>query len=244
MIRATARAALEELRQVIGVLRDGDEGGAPEPPQPTLARDPGAGRGEPRGGHAGALHGSTSPGAEAAPAALGRTAYRVVQEGLTNARKHAPAAAVDVTIAAASELVVEVVSRRPVGVGAAAEPLPGAGSGLIGLAERVALAGGELRPRPGRGRRLRPARDAAVGAVTPIRVLLVDDDPLVRSGLRLMLAGAEQVEVVGEADDGRGVLAAVDLHRPDVVLMDIRMPQLDGIAATRLAARAARARRR
>ncbi len=67
-----------------------------------------------------------------------------------------------------------------------------------------------------------------------IRVLLVDDDPLVRSGLRMMLAGAEQIEVVGEAEDGRGVLAAVDLHRPDVVLMDIRMPQLDGVAATRL----------
>jgi DNA-binding NarL/FixJ family response regulator len=67
-----------------------------------------------------------------------------------------------------------------------------------------------------------------------IRVLLVDDDALVRSGLKMMLAGAEHVEVVGEADDGRGVLAAVDLHRPDVVLMDIRMPQLDGIAATRL----------
>jgi DNA-binding NarL/FixJ family response regulator len=71
-----------------------------------------------------------------------------------------------------------------------------------------------------------------VGAVT--RVLLVDDDALVRSGLRMMLAGAESVEVVGEAGDGREVLAAVDRHRPDVVLMDIRMPQLDGIAATRL----------
>ena len=67
-----------------------------------------------------------------------------------------------------------------------------------------------------------------------IRVLLVDDDALVRSGLKLMLAGAEQIEVVGEVDDGRGVLAAVDRHHPDVVLMDIRMPQLDGIAATRL----------
>jgi DNA-binding NarL/FixJ family response regulator len=67
-----------------------------------------------------------------------------------------------------------------------------------------------------------------------VRVLLVDDDALVRSGLRMMLAGAERVELVGEADDGRGVLSAVDLHRPDVVLMDIRMPQLDGIAATRL----------
>ena len=67
-----------------------------------------------------------------------------------------------------------------------------------------------------------------------IRVLLVDDDALVRSGLRMMLAGAEQLEVVGEAEDGRGVLAAVDRHRPDVVLMDIRMPLVDGIEATRL----------
>ena len=68
----------------------------------------------------------------------------------------------------------------------------------------------------------------------PVRVLLVDDDALVRSGLKMMLAGAEQIEVVGDAEDGRGVLPAVDLHHPDVVLMDIRMPRLDGIAATRL----------
>src|SRR5687768_4333560 len=67
-----------------------------------------------------------------------------------------------------------------------------------------------------------------------IRVLLVDDDALVRSGLQMMLSGAPSLEVVGEAADGREVLGAVDLHRPDVVLMDIRMPQLDGIAATRL----------
>ena len=69
-----------------------------------------------------------------------------------------------------------------------------------------------------------------------IRVLLVDDDALVRSGLRIMLAGAANLDVVAEATDGREVLGAVDLHRPDVVLMDIRMPQLDGIAATRLLA--------
>lgn len=67
-----------------------------------------------------------------------------------------------------------------------------------------------------------------------IRVVLVDDDALVRRGLRLLLAGAPDIEVVGEAEDGRDVLAAVDRHHPDVVLMDIRMPQLDGIAATRL----------
>jgi len=68
----------------------------------------------------------------------------------------------------------------------------------------------------------------------PIRVLIVDDDALVRSGLTTMLSGAPQIEVVGEASDGHGVLPAVDLHHPDVVLMDIRMPRLDGIAATRL----------
>jgi DNA-binding NarL/FixJ family response regulator len=69
-----------------------------------------------------------------------------------------------------------------------------------------------------------------------IRVLLVDDDALVRSGLRIMLAGAANLDVVAEAADGREVLGAVDRHRPDVVLMDIRMPHLDGIAATRLLA--------
>jgi DNA-binding NarL/FixJ family response regulator len=73
-----------------------------------------------------------------------------------------------------------------------------------------------------------------VSAGAAIRVLLVDDDALVRSGLKLMLSGSEGIAVVGEAEDGREVLAAIDRHRPDVVLMDLRMPQLDGIAATRL----------
>lgn len=67
-----------------------------------------------------------------------------------------------------------------------------------------------------------------------IRVLLVDDDPLVRSGLQLMLGGGDRISVVAEAEDGDQVLPAVDLHRPDVVLMDVRMPSVDGIEATRL----------
>ncbi|WP_424215680.1 response regulator [Streptomyces sp. BI20] len=65
-----------------------------------------------------------------------------------------------------------------------------------------------------------------------IRVLLVDDDALVRAGLRLMLGGAPDLLVVGEAADGAEVAGAVAAHAPDVVLMDVRMPGVDGIAAT------------
>jgi DNA-binding NarL/FixJ family response regulator len=73
-------------------------------------------------------------------------------------------------------------------------------------------------------------------SASPIRVMLVDDDPLVRSGLRMLLGGTGSIQVVAEADDGDKVLAAVDRHRPDVVLMDIRMPGLDGVSAAGLLA--------
>jgi DNA-binding NarL/FixJ family response regulator len=65
-----------------------------------------------------------------------------------------------------------------------------------------------------------------------IRVLIADDDPLLRAGLRMMLASAADVDVVAEAEDGNQVLPLVDRYAPDVVLMDIRMPVMDGLAAT------------
>ncbi|QKW03505.1 response regulator transcription factor [Streptomyces sp. NA02536] len=68
--------------------------------------------------------------------------------------------------------------------------------------------------------------------MTATRVLLVDDDPLVRAGLSFMLGGADDIEIVGEAADGGEVEALVDRTRPDVVLMDIRMPSVDGLTAT------------
>jgi Response regulator containing a CheY-like receiver domain and an HTH DNA-binding domain len=71
-----------------------------------------------------------------------------------------------------------------------------------------------------------------VAVADVIRVLIVDDDPLVRAGLSMILNGTSDIAVVGEAADGTEVPAAVRAHAPDVVLMDIRMPRVDGIAAT------------
>ena len=73
---------------------------------------------------------------------------------------------------------------------------------------------------------------AVAGMTAPIRVLIVDDDALVRAGLSMLLAGVEGVSIVGEAADGAEVASAVDAYRPDLVLMDIRMPRVDGLAAT------------
>ncbi len=66
-----------------------------------------------------------------------------------------------------------------------------------------------------------------------VRVVIADDQAMVRAGFRLILESDGDIEVVGEAEDGAGAVAAVESLRPDVVLMDIQMPLLDGIAATR-----------
>jgi DNA-binding NarL/FixJ family response regulator len=72
-----------------------------------------------------------------------------------------------------------------------------------------------------------------VAELTAVRVLIVDDDALVRAGLSMMLDGSRGIHVVGEAADGADVPEAVAAHAPDVVLMDIRMPRVDGVTATR-----------
>jgi DNA-binding NarL/FixJ family response regulator len=66
-----------------------------------------------------------------------------------------------------------------------------------------------------------------------VRVLVADDQELVRSGLRMILGAEPDIEVVAEAEDGEAAVAAAEEHQPDVVLMDIKMPGIDGIEATR-----------
>jgi signal transduction histidine kinase len=140
-VRASAHEALKELRTVIGVLREG-AAGRPEPPQPDLTDLPELVNSARVTGMTVRFTCRVPP---AAPSVvLGRTAYRFVQEGLTNARKHAPDSAVEVLLdgAAGDDLRITITNLCPATSGQPA--VPGAGMGLIGLGERVALAGGRI----------------------------------------------------------------------------------------------------
>jgi signal transduction histidine kinase len=146
VIRGAAHQALDDLREVIGVLReDGEPGAAPERPQPTIA-DLGALLEESR--EAGVRVRGDLEVAEGVPTSVGRNAYRVVQEGLTNARKHAPGCAVDVAVAGAPGDGLTIEVRNPLPVGALVAQIPGAGTGIVGLTERVALGSGRLEHGP------------------------------------------------------------------------------------------------
>ncbi|MFB7296889.1 response regulator transcription factor [Streptomyces rubiginosohelvolus] len=79
-----------------------------------------------------------------------------------------------------------------------------------------------------------PASPTPPASSAPVRLLIVDDDPLVRAGLTLMLGGDQGIDIVGEGADGVEVEELVERLRPDVVLMDIRMPVMDGLTATEL----------
>ncbi len=145
LLRATARQALEELRSVIGVLRENVQH---EPvlvaPQPTL-RDINRLVEETRAAGTEIDFEMHVDRVVNLPAALGRDAYRIVQEALTNVGKHAPGAAARVRVTGAPDdrLHISVRNHQPVPA-YTAPTLPGSGAGLLGLQERVALAGGTL----------------------------------------------------------------------------------------------------
>ncbi|MGV2919658.1 sensor histidine kinase [Streptomyces alfalfae] len=146
VIRESSHEALQDLRQVIGVLRGGDTDASGRP-QPTLAAL-GALVAECREAGMKVTLDSRVTDPEAVPAALGRTAYRIAQEALTNARKHAPGAEVTVTVSgqAGEGLTMAVANPAPPGD---VPKVPGSGQGLIGLTERASLAGGRLVHGPG-----------------------------------------------------------------------------------------------
>jgi signal transduction histidine kinase len=143
VIRQSAYEAMEDLREVIGVLRDDSGGAEADRPQPALTDVPGLVR-EASAAAGEVVLDDRVPDPARIPVRIGRHAYRIVQEGLTNARKHAPGARVRVTLDApgGTALTIEIVNPIPPGPPPAA--LPGAGAGLVGLGERVALLGGTL----------------------------------------------------------------------------------------------------
>jgi len=151
VVRSAVHQALDDLREVIGVLRDGGADGDPAAedarvrPQPVLADLPRlVEESRDAGTRVEVSNRLATP--DDLPAGVGRTAYRVVQEGLTNARRHGPGQPVRLVLDGRPGARLTIDIRNPLPAGPAAGPaVPGSGTGLVGLAERVELAGGGLR---------------------------------------------------------------------------------------------------
>ena len=180
--------------------------------------------------------------------------FRVAQEALNNVVRHARAKSVWVDLRQGDDEVDLAIRDDGVGFDpetARRRAARGESFGLLGIQERVELLGGRADIRSQAGSRyqyprLVPHRVSNTGArlkgrnlamTGPIRVLLADDHQLFRAGIRSLMQTIDGVEIVAEASNGREALDLCKSHRADVVLMDIMMPQLNGLDATaRLAA--------
>ncbi len=168
------------------------------------------------------------------PGAIDLAIYRIAQEALTNVRKHAAGVTrVDVDLRYTADAVELLVGDDGDGM---PEGDGEGGYGLIGMRERAGMHDGTLEagPRDGGGfaGAGRPAHRVGAGGGVSIRIFLVDDQALVRAGFRMLIEAQPDMDVVGEAADGRAALEALAVTTADVVLMDVRMPGLDGVEAT------------
>ena len=177
---------------------------------------------------------------------------RTAQEALVNAAKHAGATRVRLTLSYMRDVVTLDVRddgigfEAPAGDDASRPSETGSGFGLTAMRQRLQPAGRHARDRVRAGRRDgdlgasagdrppgRRTSDVTTAHPTPIRLLIVDDHPVVRDGLRGMFAGDPLFDVIGEAGDGDEAVSLAEALRPDVVLMDLRMPGVDGATAIR-----------
>jgi two-component system sensor histidine kinase UhpB len=159
--------------------------------------------------------------------------YRVAQESLTNAARHADAARIEVALRRSGEAVTLEITDDGRGIEALCE-----GAGIRGMRDRPRphLHARHRNPRPPHRPRLQEAAltmSEPTPAATPIRILLADDHALVRRGVRLILDREPDLEVVAEAGDGAEAIEAARSERVDLAVLDIAMPRLTGLQATR-----------
>lgn len=247
VIESTSRGALNEMRNMLGVLRSDVDADAASGSR-TVQRGPVPGLADlprlaQRAGMAGVAVDMAVDGVDGLPEGVGLSVYRIVQEALTNVVKHAAPARCRVAVEAGAGSG-DRRDRRRAGR-ACASGVAGAYRGA--RADRGARAGVDARRVVRRGpaavRRLPRVRPCPVparraghkrGAVTePIRVIVADDQALVRGSFRMLVDSAAGLAAVGEAGTGAEAIELARETRPDVVLMDVRMPEMDGIEATR-----------
>ena len=175
------------------------------------------------------------------PSLIEITMYRLAQEALNNVAKHARASHVDIVFERIADQWSLIIEDNGIGFDPSSGEVEHRGFGLAGMRERAALVGAELqiesalvaaRPSfPGHPRlQLRPG---VLDVSRTLRILVADDHAVVRQGLKLLINSQPDMTVVGEAADGAAVLQQAAAVEPDIVVMDLSMPGMNGLVATR-----------